>query len=226
MRKWQRKWLEKFKASSNLNTSIGGLEQSTMQGEGESSAPTPTTTDAIEEQEPDADKPLDGLADFIPTVKTQPLQATEPARIQAMLDDQFLETHKDLVSSASIIIGLHPDQATEPIVRAALKAGKPFAIIPCCVFGRDNPHRRLPRDLKTEDIIISSNNNNSSSNISGNEGISAAEDEEEADSSTRPVTSYSDFVTWLETLHPDIKTTWLNFEGMNRVLYWDGPYRY
>ncbi|KAG0291071.1 hypothetical protein BGZ96_005537 [Linnemannia gamsii] len=217
MRKWQRKWLEKFNASCNLNTSVVGSEASTMHEGDEFSTLTPTITNATEEQEPDADKPLDGLADFIPTVKTQLLQATEPARIQAMLDDQFLETHKDLVSTASIIIGLHPDQATEPIVRAALKAGKPFAIIPCCVFSRDNLHRRLPKDLETEDIIISN-----SSSSSANGGINQAESEEEADSSTRPVTSYADFVTWLETLHPGIKTTWLNFEGMNRVLYWEG----
>ncbi|KAK3832646.1 MAG: hypothetical protein JOS17DRAFT_683613 [Linnemannia elongata] len=149
MRKWQRKWLEKFKANSSAIDGNGSSEVST---------------------------------------------ATEPSRIQAMLDDQFLETHKDMVSTASIMIGLHPDQATEPIVRAALKAGKPFAIIPCCVFGRDNPHRRLPKNLETEDIAS--------------------------------MTSYADFVTWLETLHPDIKTTWLNFEGMNRVIYWEGPYRY
>lgn len=219
MRKWQRKWLEKFKANSSAIDGNGSSEVSTVQEEGESSAPTPTATDATEEQEPDADKPLDGLADFIPTVKTQPLQATEPSRIQAMLDDQFLETHKDMVSTASIMIGLHPDQATEPIVRAALKAGKPFAIIPCCVFGRDNPHRRLPKNLETEDIA-------SSSSSSINEGVSREEDEEDEDPSTRPVTSYADFVTWLETLHPDIKTTWLNFEGMNRVIYWEGPYRY
>ncbi|KAF8948863.1 hypothetical protein BGZ47_002023 [Haplosporangium gracile] len=219
MRKWQRKWLEKFKANSSA---IDGteLEASTIQKDSESSTSIPTTTNITEEQEPDADKPLDGLTDFIPTVKTQPLQATEPSRIQAMLDDQFLETHKDLVSTASIMIGLHPDQATEPIVRAALKAGKPFAIIPCCVFGRDNPHRRLPKNLETKEI-------GSSSSSSINESVVQVEDEEEGVyPSTRPVTSYADFVTWLEILHPDIRTTWLNFEGMNRVLYWEGPCRY
>ncbi|KAG0374598.1 hypothetical protein BGX24_010184, partial [Mortierella sp. AD032] len=144
MRKWQRKWLEKFKANNKTKGGDGG-EASTIQDRGESTA-IPSIADVTEEQEPDADKALDGLADFIPTVKTQPLQATEPSRIQAMLDDEFLLTHQDLVNTASIMIGLHPDQATEPIVRAAIKAGKPFAIIPCCVFGRDNPHRRLPKD--------------------------------------------------------------------------------
>ncbi|KAF9905764.1 hypothetical protein EC991_001302 [Linnemannia zychae] len=206
MRKWQHKWLEKFKANSNTNGGDGGLESSTAQDKGEFAA-TSSNTDVTEDQEPDADKTLDGLTHFIPTVKTQPLQATEPSRIQAMLDDEFLTKREDLVNSASIMIGLHPDQATEPIVRAALKAQKPFAIIPCCVFGRDNPHRRLPKDI-----------GHSNSSV-----VLVAGEEEDEDPSTRPVTSYDDFVTWLATLHPDIKTTWLNFEGMNRVLYWEGP---
>lgn len=42
-----------------------------------------------------------------------------------------------------IVIGYHPDQATEPIVDFALQHGLPFAIVPCCVFNKDFPHRRL-----------------------------------------------------------------------------------
>ena len=42
-----------------------------------------------------------------------------------------------------IIIGMHPDQATEVIVDMALKYRKPFALVPCCVFAHENPHRRL-----------------------------------------------------------------------------------
>ena len=38
---------------------------------------------------------------------------------------------------------MHPDQATESIVDMALKYEKPFAIVPCCVFAQENPHRRL-----------------------------------------------------------------------------------
>ena len=34
-------------------------------------------------------------------------------------------------------------QATEPIVDAALRLGRPFAIVPCCVFAREFP-RELP----------------------------------------------------------------------------------
>ena len=45
--------------------------------------------------------------------------------------------------NSEIIIGMHPDQATEPIIDMALKYQKPFAVVPCCVFAHENPHRRL-----------------------------------------------------------------------------------
>ena len=37
------------------------------------------------------------------------------------------------IRNCSLIIGLHPDQATEPIVELALSLNVPFAIIPWCV---------------------------------------------------------------------------------------------
>lgn len=37
------------------------------------------------------------------------------------------------IRNCSLIIGLHPDQATEPIVELALSLRVPFAIIPWCV---------------------------------------------------------------------------------------------
>ncbi len=40
-------------------------------------------------------------------------------------------------------MGLHPDQATDAILDAALALGKPFAVVPCCVFARLFPHRTL-----------------------------------------------------------------------------------
>ncbi len=46
------------------------------------------------------------------------------------------------------VVGLHPDQATDGILRFALHRGKPFAIIPCCVFPSLFPERRvLPGQL-------------------------------------------------------------------------------
>ena len=39
------------------------------------------------------------------------------------------------VAECSLLVGMHPDEATEWIVDTALRHGKPFAIVPCCVFG-------------------------------------------------------------------------------------------
>lgn len=37
---------------------------------------------------------------------------------------------------SSLVIGMHPDQATDGIVDFAMKYRKSFAVIPCCVFPR------------------------------------------------------------------------------------------
>ena len=49
-------------------------------------------------------------------------------------------------NGAQVVLGLHPDQATEPIVDQALQASKSFAVMPCCVFPTLAPHRRHPKD--------------------------------------------------------------------------------
>lgn len=48
--------------------------------------------------------------------------------------DFFAGSREDLKGRVSIIVGLHPDEATEHIVDCALKEQMPFAIVPCCVF--------------------------------------------------------------------------------------------
>lgn len=60
-----------------------------------------------------------------------------PASAYANLDD--------VLDSAAIIVGLHPDQATEPIVRWATRKRISWAIVPCCVFAADAPDRRIPQ---------------------------------------------------------------------------------
>lgn len=52
-------------------------------------------------------------------------------------------SNQDREVISELLIGMHPDQATESIVDMALKYQKPFAIVPCCVFAQENPHRRL-----------------------------------------------------------------------------------
>jgi hypothetical protein len=45
--------------------------------------------------------------------------------------------HKDLLADCTVILGLHPDQATEAIVKLAIRLEKPFAVVPCCVFSNE-----------------------------------------------------------------------------------------
>ncbi|GBG27479.1 Hypothetical Protein FCC1311_037012 [Hondaea fermentalgiana] len=45
------------------------------------------------------------------------------------------------LQSCSAIVGMHSDQATEAIVDWGLELGKPFAVVPCCVFPNLFPER-------------------------------------------------------------------------------------
>jgi len=51
------------------------------------------------------------------------------------------ERIRNIVSSCSIIVGLHPDEATEAVIDTSLRLGKLFAVMPCCVFRNLNPER-------------------------------------------------------------------------------------
>ena len=63
--------------------------------------------------------------------------------LRARFDAAFEAEQHALLASASALVGMHPDQATEPIVDVALRLGRPFAVVPCCVFAREFP-RQLP----------------------------------------------------------------------------------
>jgi hypothetical protein len=66
--------------------------------------------------------------------------------VRAWLDDAFERTPDGaaLLSRPITLLGLHPDEATEPIVDFSLRHGCSFAIVPCCVF----PDRFAPRFLR------------------------------------------------------------------------------
>ena len=67
-----------------------------------------------------------------------------PRQVCGYFDAAFATgPHAALWENCSIVVGMHPDQATEPIVRLALAAGKPFVVVPCCVFAKSNPQRAL-----------------------------------------------------------------------------------
>eukprot|EP00658_Telonema_sp_P-2_P002895 TRINITY_DN11067_c0_g1_i1.p1 TRINITY_DN11067_c0_g1~~TRINITY_DN11067_c0_g1_i1.p1 ORF type:complete len:322 (+),score=46.16 TRINITY_DN11067_c0_g1_i1:162-1127(+) len=72
------------------------------------------------------------------------LEAKAPlSSLQEWFDDEFVHKYSRLWERCSAVVGMHPDEATDPIVDMALKAHKPFAVVPCCVFPHTNTHRRL-----------------------------------------------------------------------------------
>lgn len=52
-----------------------------------------------------------------------------------------LDDARQFVQAASLLVGLHPDQAAESIVRFATNTRKPFAIVPCCVYSNEPQFR-------------------------------------------------------------------------------------
>ena len=50
----------------------------------------------------------------------------------------------DQIQHCSAIVALHPDEATDAIVDTAVRLRIPFLIVPCCVFNRLFPNRRIP----------------------------------------------------------------------------------
>ena len=54
-----------------------------------------------------------------------------------------LDTCDELISGCSLIIGMHPDEATVDIVDVALSKKINFAVVPCCVFHNKFPDRKL-----------------------------------------------------------------------------------
>jgi len=66
----------------------------------------------------------------------------EPERLEVYFTDDFPLDHRTTLCQTSLIVGLHPDEATESIVRVALKERIDFAIVPCCVFSKKFPKRK------------------------------------------------------------------------------------
>eukprot|EP00092_Neocalanus_flemingeri_P015598 GFUD01016886.1.p1 GENE.GFUD01016886.1~~GFUD01016886.1.p1 ORF type:complete len:376 (+),score=90.30 GFUD01016886.1:46-1173(+) len=63
--------------------------------------------------------------------------------IQDLFNKDFFDIHKVDLKSIRLVVGLHPDEATEPLVDMAVDFFLNFAVIPCCVFSQDFPLRKL-----------------------------------------------------------------------------------
>lgn len=85
-------------------------------------------------------QPVDVLVD---AQDTQDIQHRKQEHVQDLFNDSFVSKHPDLLAHCSLIIGMHPDEATEYIVDVAIKHKKPFAIVPCCVFPKSGKSMSL-----------------------------------------------------------------------------------
>ena len=63
--------------------------------------------------------------------------------LRALFGEAGGEAGMALAHAAKVVVGMHPDEVTEAIVDAAIAARTPFAVVPCCVFSRLFPSRRL-----------------------------------------------------------------------------------
>jgi hypothetical protein len=63
-----------------------------------------------------------------PSSTPRALTATDTGRVTTAAEAAHL------LRSCSLIVGFHPDSATEPAVDLALKLRVPFVVCPCCVF--------------------------------------------------------------------------------------------
>lgn len=78
-----------------------------------------------------------------------------PGVLAAHAEVLFEEGTWSAFAGSSTVVGMHPDQATEPIVRFALQHGLPFAVVPCCVFRNAFSERRFQgRPVRTREDLI------------------------------------------------------------------------
>ena len=83
--------------------------------------------------------------------------ADDPNTIPSCGTTQDQGTSKTLMDGCSLIVAMHPDEATESAIDWAVAHRRPFFIVPCCVFGRLFPNRRLATGAKVdtaEDFVL------------------------------------------------------------------------
>ena len=107
---------------------------------------------------------------------------------------------------------MHPDQATDLIVDAALRYGKPFAVVPCCVFPNHHPNRRI---ASRGSCVLRELLDETEEEAGGTTAVADAD----ADAEEEHVRTYEQYLTWLEKRAPGIQREVLKFDGRNVVLF-------
>jgi hypothetical protein len=104
----------------------------------------------------------------------------------------------DLLSSGRIklIVGFHPDQATEPCIDLARVLGIPYCVVPCCVFPAEFPNRRL-RLAPLPSSPSSSSSSSKDGNSSDKDGNNNPNSEHKEEKQLVPVRTYQQFLDYL-----------------------------
>ncbi len=139
--------------------------------------------------------------DDIPTKGIESMKLAEEAN-SSTTDTTSLDTATSLgidfdnassiVKTADLVVGMHPDQAVDAIVDAALYQNISFFVVPCCTYSREFPHRRVC-------VPVSENGRD--------------------ETTMKLVTTYEELVDYLQAKSPDIQRHVLPFEGRNICLY-------
>jgi hypothetical protein len=74
----------------------------------------------------------------------------------ALQPDLCFAAASAILAAASVVVGLHPDQAAAEIVAFGAAYRVPFAVVPCCVYGYQFPTRKLPggQPVRTYDDLV------------------------------------------------------------------------
>lgn len=139
-------------------------------------------------------------------------------------------THGPMLQQCSLVIGLHPDQATDAISDFASAFGKPQAIVPCCVFPRLFPHRMLPQPLAAaaahQDLGRDATGQGDADHAFAtgsadlSEELSDGSSDRAGEAVRVPVVLHQQLVEYLRLrAGPSAQTAYLKFEGMNQVVF-------
>jgi hypothetical protein len=134
-----------------------------------------------------------------PSRRTDAPIADDAGVLCAQVREMFTPENWYKFEECAVVVGMHPDEATESIVDFAVARGKPFAVVPCCVFPAMFPDRRVRRDGEGED---------------GGGG--------KVGGGVVPVTERRQLVRWLAGKTRG-EVAYLAFEGANQVVYSKTP---
>ena len=127
----------------------------------------------------------------------------------------------ELLSECSLVLGMHPDQAAGPIVKYAVQYQKSFAVVPCCVYSKEFPKRKLLSKEQKEEYSNKFLKRTLLSKEQKEEHLSEHHVVDQRGKGKR-VTSYEDLCTYLMELAPpgEIKKCIVpHLDGKNVCLY-------